>query len=238
MTSARPEAAPDVFAQPGWWDRESRAFASLRAVNELRLRLLHQWLGNWLHAAPRTVLDLGCGGGLMAVPLAKAGAIVLGIDTSLPALREARAQGCRRAAFVRGDLGSLPVPPQSADLVLLCDVLEHVDDPAAVLQKAATLLRPGGRMFVNTINRTLRARLLAVTLAEGLGLIPRGTHDPRRFVRPQEVATAAVRAGLRVDRWFGERPALLASLRRGVVCVREGSSLAVGYGVGLCLEDA
>jgi 2-polyprenyl-6-hydroxyphenyl methylase/3-demethylubiquinone-9 3-methyltransferase len=202
------------------------------------LQLLQNWLGAWLQERPRIVVDLGCGGGLMAVPLARTGARVLGVDLSLQALHEAQHQQAASASFACGDLAALPVKARSADLVLLCDVLEHVADPSAVLHAAAALLRPGGRLFVNTINRTLRARLLAVTLGEGLGLIPRGTHDPRRFVRPAELEAAALAAGLRVHRWFGERPALLASLRRGVVCVREGASLAVGYGAGLVMGDA
>jgi 2-polyprenyl-6-hydroxyphenyl methylase/3-demethylubiquinone-9 3-methyltransferase len=221
-----PGVAP--FTARGWWDPADRTYASLRAVNEVRLQILRGWLAE-LGAAARVVADLGCGGGLMAVPLAQAGARVLGVDRSRPALAAAAAQRQRGAAFVAGDVAAAPLRAAGADLVLLCDVLEHVADPAAAVAEAARLLRPDGLLFVNTINRTLRARLLAVVLAEGLRLIPRGTHDPARFVRPAELAAMTRSAGLRAERWRGERPRLWASLRARAVRVRPGRSLAVGY---------
>src|SRR5262249_10368653 len=173
-------------------------------------------------ALPRTVVDLGCGGGLMGVPLAENGVRVLGVDRSAPALREAAARKAPRALFVCADLQRLPLRDGCADLALLCDVLGHVDDVGATVAAAARLLRPGGGLFVHTINRTLRARLLAVVLGEGLGLIPRGTHDPRRFVRPQELEALARVHGLAAERWYGERPRLLATLRTRTVQLRRG----------------
>lgn len=227
------------FAAPGWWDPAVRAYASLRSVNELRLRLLAEWwspdaragvgAGAGAGEGPATVVDLGCGGGLAAVPLARAGARVLGVDLLRAALGEARAQGAPRALFVCGDLLRVPVAEGCADLVLLSDVLEHLDEPAAAVLGAARLLRPGGVLFVNTINRTRRARLLAVTLAEGLGLIPRGTHDPARFLTPDELAAMAQAVGLREIGRIGERPALWATLRRRRVVVRRSRNLSVGY---------
>jgi len=227
----------------GWW--EGRAYASLRAVNALRLQILDDWLSHWFAGAgPRRIVDLGCGGGLMALPLARRGAHVVAVDRSLPALREGvRQQHALRAParggvqFVHGDLLAPPIDAGSADLVLLCDVLEHVDEPAQAICAAARLLRPGGRLFVNTINRTLRARVLAVWLGEGLGLIPRGTHSADRFVRPDELKTMAHAADLRATDWCGERPALLASLRRRTVAVRPHASLAVGYSAGFTKEE-
>jgi 2-polyprenyl-6-hydroxyphenyl methylase/3-demethylubiquinone-9 3-methyltransferase len=232
-------AAPaDLFARPGWWDPGSRAYASLRAVTRLRLELLRDWLASWpAGTLPRTVVDLGCGGGLMGVPLALGGMRVLGVDRSAPALREAAARGARVALFVRADLQRLPLRDGCADLALLCDVLEHVDDVGAAVAAAARLLRSGGGLFVHTINRTLRARLLAVALGEGLGLIPRGTHDPRRFVRPQEVEALARAHGLAAERWYGERPRLWATLCTRTVQLRRGRSLAVGYAAGFRRMD-
>jgi 2-polyprenyl-3-methyl-5-hydroxy-6-metoxy-1,4-benzoquinol methylase len=115
---------------------------------------------------------------------------------------------------------------------VLNDVLEHLQQPALALCTAARILRPGGRLFVNTINRTLRARVLAIWLGEGLGLIPRGTHVARRLIRPRELEHMARSAGMLPTDWCGERPDLLASLRRRVVAVRRGASLAVGYCAG------
>ncbi|MGE3174146.1 MAG: bifunctional 2-polyprenyl-6-hydroxyphenol methylase/3-demethylubiquinol 3-O-methyltransferase UbiG [Planctomycetota bacterium] len=233
-------AAPrdsDVFSRPGWWDDGDRTYASLRAVNELRLEILGDWMRRWFGAeGPRRVVDLGCGGGLMALPLAQAGARVVAVDRNLDALRAGhdhqRALRRRGVEFVRGDLCAAPLPDGSADLVLLNDVVEHLEEPAAALHTAARLLRPGGRLFVNTINRTLRARVLAIWLGEGLGMIPRGTHRARLFVRPQELARKARAAGLVATDWSGERPLLLPSLRARAVRVGRGRSLAVGYCAG------
>jgi 2-polyprenyl-6-hydroxyphenyl methylase/3-demethylubiquinone-9 3-methyltransferase len=230
----------DPFALPGWW--EGRAYASLRAVNELRLQVLGDWQRAWFEGrGPRRVVDFGCGGGLMALPLAAGGARVLAVDRSLPALQQGAAQHSRqepggdaqlapaRVVFALADLLHPPVADRTADLALLCDVLEHVDEPERAVAAAARTLRAGGYLFVHTINRTLRARVLAIWLGEGLGLIPRGTHEARRFVRPRELERWAASAGLSACAWCGERPRLWASLRARAVAVTRGRSLAVGY---------
>ncbi|MGB3965084.1 MAG: methyltransferase domain-containing protein, partial [Planctomycetota bacterium] len=111
------------------------------------------------------------------------------------------------------------------------DVLEHVGDPAAAIAEAARILRPGGHLFVNTIARTLRARLFAIALGEGLGFLPRGTHRHDRFVRPDELDRMAAASELVRQRRTGERPALLATLRRRAVVLARTRSLAVGYAV-------
>lgn len=223
MNASDERAATDPFARRGWWtDRE---FASLRAVTDVRHRVLRRWVPE-LGAA--TVVDLGCGGGLLTARMATPGARAIGVDRALPALGEAR-ERVRGARFVAGDLFAVPLADGCADLVLLADVLEHVDDPAGVVREGARLLRPGGYLFVNTINRTLRARVLAVTIAERLGLIPRGTHDPRLFVRPHELRDYAAACGLRLCRETGERPRLLATLRSWTVQVEEAADMSVGY---------
>lgn len=222
-----------IFDRPGWWDPRCRAFASLRAVNDLRLSILGEWMLDWFPSGgPRRVVDLGCGGGLMAVPLARAGARVVGLELSRTALREGRKQRASSAHFVCADVHAPPVAPGSADLVLLSDVLEHVAEPAVVISAAARILRPGGHLFVNTINRTLRARVLAIWLGEGLGLIPRGTHDAACFIKPRELVAMARTCGLVPDRWCGESPSLLRSLQHLAVRVRRSDSLAVGYCAG------
>jgi 2-polyprenyl-6-hydroxyphenyl methylase/3-demethylubiquinone-9 3-methyltransferase len=222
------EANDPLYDRGGWWDAQCRAFASLRTVSSFRLDLLQRWLpGPWLG---RVVVDLGCGGGLLAVPLAAAGARVIGVDLARQALREALAR--REPGFqpVAGDLQAPPVAAASADVVLLADVLEHVEDHAAVVSAAAALLRPGGHLFVNTIHRTLRSRLLAITLGEGLGFVPRGTHTWRQFVPPERLDRLAVAAGLQLVRRAGEMPRVFATLRARAIVLREAKSLAVGYG--------
>ncbi|HLQ38867.1 MAG TPA: bifunctional 2-polyprenyl-6-hydroxyphenol methylase/3-demethylubiquinol 3-O-methyltransferase UbiG [Planctomycetota bacterium] len=215
-----------MYQRRGWWDPRCRAFASLRRVNAFRLQLLQEWLPE---LAGRTVVDIGCGGGLLAAPLAAAGAHVLGVDRAPTALADARAHSGPRARFVAGDARALPVKGGTADLVLLADVLEHVTPVAPLLREAVRLLRPGGMLFVSTINRTWRARWLAVTLGEGLRLLPRGTHDPRLFLRPEELLAMAANCGLVPVRQTGERPALLRTLLARAIVLRPAASLAIGY---------
>lgn len=218
-----------------WWDPDARAFASLRRVNAFRFGLLESWCGSWLRGA--RVVDLGCGGGLLAEPLAARGAHVLGIDTSLPSLRCAAARHRPRCRYVRGDLLSAPVRSDWADLVLLADVLEHVDDPRAAVAEAARIVAPGGHLYVNTINRTRRARWLAVHLAEGVGLVPRGTHDADMFVTPDELSDYARGAGLTQVSVAGEAPDLWATVRHRAITLRHSRSLAVGYGALFAKKD-
>ena len=115
--------------------------------------------------------------------------------------------------------------------MLLTDVLEHLEAPSVALREAARLLVPGGAVFASTINRTLRARLLAVTLGEGIGLIPRGTHDPRLFCRPEELDAVAGSYGLRRHAIQGEAVALWKTLRRFSIHLTAGRSTAVGYSI-------
>lgn len=219
-------AADPLFDRGGWSDPASAEFRSLRRTTGFRLELLQRWLpGEW---RGRVVLDLGCGGGLMAAPLAAAGARVLGIDIALAALRDGIASGGGHRA-VLADLAELPIADGTADVVLLADVLEHVAAPAAVIAAAARALRPGGHLFVNTIHRTLRSRLLAITLAEGLGYVPRGTHRWSQFVTPRELdAMAAANRLFRVQR-TGEVPRLVPTLRERAIVLKESASLAVAY---------
>lgn len=219
------------FGKPGWWDANCRTYASLRSVTTLRLQMLRTWLGAALRGAQ--VVDLGCGGGLLAIPLAELGARVLGVDQSDPALQQANAEATRRGlstcVFQRADMTATGLAEDRADVVLLADVLEHLPRPERALAEAARLLRPGGHLFVNTVNRTWRSRFLAITVGEGCGFIPKGTHDWRWFLRPDEVdAMAAVTRLRRIER-CGERPAIAATLQARAVVLRPTKSLAVGW---------
>ncbi|MCA8951668.1 MAG: 3-demethylubiquinone-9 3-O-methyltransferase [Planctomycetes bacterium] len=220
--------APDeLFDREGWWDPDCAAFRSLRGISEFRLALLRRWLpGDW---STRLVVDLGCGGGLVAIPLAATGARVIGVDVATTALRAATARNEPTFRAVAGDLDGVPVAPALADVVLLADVLEHVARPADAVAAAAGLLRPGGYLFVNTIHRTRRSRLLAITLGEGLGFIPAGTHRWEMFVTPAELDDMGRRAGLELVQRIGEAPRLWRTLRTGAIALRETPSLAVGY---------
>lgn len=225
MTASTNAIQSALFDRVGWWDERDRSFASLRAVAQSRLRQIRHWLPE---LTGLTVVDLGSGGGLLAVPLHEGGARVVAVDRAGAALREARRRS-GTLACVHGHLDAVPLRDGCADIALLVDVLEHDPQPMRLLSEAARILRPGGWLFVNTINRTLRARLLVVALAEGLGLIPRGTHDPQLFLRPAEVAAMARSHGLQFHDECGERPALLSTLRRRAVCLRPSRSNAVSY---------
>ena len=208
-----------------WWNPRSAAFRSLRGVNAFRVELVLEWLG--MELAGAMVVDTGCGGGLMVEPLIEEGAHVLGLDLSAASLRVAR--GRLGARFVRADESRLPVASGSADVVLLADVLEHVPSVEAALTEAARVLRKGGACFVNTINRTARARWIAVHLAEGVGLVPRGTHDPEMFVDAAELVRAAKRLGFDLERTQGEGIDVPLTIRRWTVALRRSEDLSIGY---------
>ena len=213
-----------------WADPRSRVFRSLRAIKAHHLALL-QGLASEA-ARPDLAVDLGCGGGLLAVPLAELATCVVGLDRSPASLAAARTAAGARGAhchFLQADLAQVPLASGCADLVLLSDVLEHVEEPAAGLREAARLLRPGGKLFVNTLNATRRARFLAVTLAESIGLVPRGTHDPRLFIAPERLVADAAAAGLRLVRIEGEVPRVWRTLCTWAIHVRASASLAVAY---------
>lgn len=213
-----------------WWDDSSTAFRSLRSVKDFRFRALVARYGPRLDGIG--LVDLGCGGGLLAIPLAERGARVTGVDISRPSLSTAAAEAHRRGVrcrFVQCDLRNTGLPEASADLVLLSDVLEHVTPPQDALAECARLLKPGGHAFVNTINRTIRARILAVTLAEGLGYVPCGTHDPALFVRPAELRSMAADVGLRCTSMIGESVRILPTLRARAIVLRPSRGLGVSY---------
>lgn len=223
-----------LYERSGWWDEDCRNYASLRSVAAFRLRTLLDWLGGSVRGL--RVVDLGCGGGLFSVPLAEAGARVIGLDLALAALREAAGRRAG-ALFAVASMEAAPIASASADLVLLADVLEHVPDPVPAVAEAARILRPGGRLFTHTINRTLWARLIAKSFAETFGLIPRGTHDPAWFVRPQELEQIARQQGLLTVRTQGERPDILRTLRHWTVVLRSSRSRAIGYAMLFARTD-
>ncbi len=185
-----------------WWDDDDGLFAPLRALAPARMAYLER---AGLDVAGRTVLDVGCGGGFMAAPLAEAGGAVIGVDIAAGAIEAAAARlesRGLRGDFRQGEGAALPVEADSIDLAICTDVLVHVPDPRLVILEISRVLRPGGVLLVSTINRTWLAELVMITLGEDLlGLVHRGTHDPAKFIRPAELSG-----------WLSESGMVLAGL--------------------------
>jgi 2-polyprenyl-6-hydroxyphenyl methylase/3-demethylubiquinone-9 3-methyltransferase len=186
-----------------FWDPAGE-FGPLHRLNPVRLAYVAE-------RAPlngRAVLDVGCGGGILSEALARAGATVTGIDLAPAALATAELHALESGVAVQYRLSSAEalaaLRPASFDVVTCMEMLEHVPDPASVLGALARLVRPGGSVFVSTLNRTPKAFLLAIVGAEYLArLLPRGTHEYARFIRPSELARAARAAGLELAHLAG-----------------------------------
>ena len=177
----------DAIAQR-WWDPEGE-FAPLHRLNPLRAG----YVAGRVKLQDARVLDVGCGGGLLAEALARHGAHVTGIDLSPAAIEVADLHALAEGLDVRYrcvDVASLiGAEHDSYDVVVCMELIEHVPDPAALLASLAALVRSGGTVFVSTLNRTARSFGLAIVAAEYvLGIVPRGTHDYARFIRPSELA--------------------------------------------------
>lgn len=187
----------DALAQR-WWDPAGE-FAPLHRINPLRVG----YVAERTPLAGRRVCDVGCGGGLLSEALAQAGAHVLGIDLATAALEVAELHALEQQLPVTYRCVSAEelaaAAPAAFDAVTCMEMLEHVPDPQSVLRALHDLVKPGGDVFVSTINRTPKAFVLAIVGAEYvLRMLPRGTHDYERFIRPSELARGARAAGLRV----------------------------------------
>ena len=192
-----------------WWKPDGK-FAVLHAFNPVRLQFIKDHVCAAFDRDPAAerplkglrLLDIGCGGGLLSEPLAKAGAEVVGIDPSekniKTAMVHAREQGLDIDYRVT-TAEALAEQDEQFDVVLNMEVLEHVNDPAAFVHTCASLLRPQGIMFCATLNRTLKSFLLAIVGAEYiLRWLPRGTHQWEKFIRPEELEEWLGQAGLAV----------------------------------------
>lgn len=195
----------DTFADK-WWSDDIRWVRTLKNLVPGRLKHFDQlidWQG-------KDVLDLGCAGGFMAEALAKRGANVTGIDPATDAISAARQHAKSQGLRIGYDVGvgeALPYTDASFDAVVCVDVLEHVADLQKVMTEVARILRPGGMFLFDTINRNPVARLATITVAEDiLRLLPRGTHDPAMFIKPQELRAAMDAAGLLPGRFTGLGP--------------------------------
>lgn len=180
-----------------WWDKESE-FRPLHQINPLRL----DWMDNIVPLKGLRVLDVGCGGGILADAMARKGADVLGIDLSTKALKvaqlhalEAQTEGVEYREISAEALAA--EQPASFDVVTCMEMLEHVPDPSLVVKACATLVKPGGHVFFSTINRNAKAFLFAIVGAEYvLNLLPRGTHEYAKLIKPSELAGHCRSAGL------------------------------------------
>jgi len=182
-----------------WWDPAGPQKA-LHAMNPARL----DYVAARTTLAGAQVLDVGCGAGLLSEALAQAGARVTALDLAPDLLRVARLHGLESGVQVDYRLQTAEAlaagQPAAFDAVTCMEMLEHVPDPAAILQACATLLKPGGRLFLSTLNRTPAAFALAIVGAEYVArLLPRGTHQYRDFIRPSELAAWLRAAGLQLE---------------------------------------
>ena len=181
-----------------WWDKNSE-FKPLHEINPLRLNYIDEHAG----LAGKRVLDVGCGGGILSESMSERGAEVMGIDLGEKALKVAQLHQYESNAKVEYRLVAVEELaqeiPESFDVVTCMEMLEHVPDPAAVVRACARLVKPGGKVFFSTINRNPKAYLFAVVGAEYvLNLLPRGTHEYEKFIKPSELAAWARAAGLDV----------------------------------------
>lgn len=171
-----------------WWDPASE-FRPLHEINPLRL----DWIDRKASLAGKTVLDVGCGGGILSEAMAGAGARVTGIDLSEKALGVARLhlfESGHKVAYHLASAEDFAIEhPGAFDVVTCMELLEHVPDPASTIAACARLVRPGGHVFFSTLNRNPKSYLFAVIGAEYiLKLLPKGTHDYAKFIKPSELA--------------------------------------------------
>jgi 2-polyprenyl-6-hydroxyphenyl methylase / 3-demethylubiquinone-9 3-methyltransferase len=205
MTNADPaELAKFSAVAHRWWDPTSD-FKPLHDINPLRLGYIDERCGG---LREKLALDVGCGGGILAEAMAREGARVTGVDLSEKALAVARLHQLESGVSVDYRLTAAEALVAEAagtfDVVTCMELLEHVPEPASTVAACARLVRPGGIVVFSTINRNAKAYVLAVIGAEYvLKLLPRGTHDYARFLKPSEVAAFARRAGLETDALIG-----------------------------------
>jgi len=186
-----------------WWD-PSGAMRPLHEMNPMRLA----WIDGQAGLAGKRVVDVGCGGGILTESMARSGATVLGIDLSPKPLRVAELHALETGARVDYREVSAETlaaeQPESFDVVTCMEMLEHVPDPAQTVAACASLVRPGGWVFVSTLNRNAKSFLLAIVGAEYvLGLLPKGTHEYEKFIKPSELAAYARAAGLELAQVSG-----------------------------------
>ena len=204
MTNADPLEL-EKFSQLAhrWWDPSSE-FKPLHEINPLRL----QYINRIVPLSGKAVLDVGCGGGILSESMAGLGAQVTGIDLGDKALQVAKLhllESGKQVEYRKISVeGLAEEKPASYDIVTCMEMLEHVPDPSSTVRACAQLVKPGGHVFFSTLNRNPKSYLFAVIGAEYfLNLLPRGTHDYAKFIKPSELAQFCRNAGLDVDEIAG-----------------------------------
>lgn len=217
------EAAHFGALAADWWDPNGSS-AMLHRLNPVRLAYIREQVDMHWHVdareryplAGRSAIDVGCGAGLLAEPLARLGARVTGVDAAPENIAAARAHAERQGlsiAYHAGELAALPAA--TFDLVTAMEVVEHVTDPGAFVGHLAARLAPGGLMILSTPNRTALSKLLLVEAAERIGAVPRGTHDWGRFLKPEELTALLEGAGLEVIDRTGLSPSPAKGFKLG-----------------------
>jgi 2-polyprenyl-6-hydroxyphenyl methylase / 3-demethylubiquinone-9 3-methyltransferase len=206
--AARREAAHFGQLAGDWWDPKG-ASAMLHRLNPVRLAYLRDRIDqHWQideralrPLAGKSALDVGCGAGLLTEPLARLGARVTGVDAAPELIEAARLHAAGQDLPVTYVAGTVEAVAGCFDLITALEVIEHVPDPQGFLLALAERLAPGGLLILSTPNRTAWARLLTITLAEGFGAIPRGTHHFEQFIAPERLDAMLSIAGLQpIDR--------------------------------------
>ena len=187
-----------------WWDPESE-FRPLHQINPLRL----DWIDQFAAISGKNVVDVGCGGGILAESMARRGANVLGVDLADKPLKVAQLHAME-AGVANLDYRSIAAEdlaaeqPAAFDVVTCMEMLEHVPDPSSIIRACASMARPGGWVFFSTLNRNPKSFLFAIVGAEYLlKLLPQGTHEFSRFIRPAELARWIREAGLELVQFKG-----------------------------------
>jgi 2-polyprenyl-6-hydroxyphenyl methylase/3-demethylubiquinone-9 3-methyltransferase len=230
----------EIYNQPGdiWWDENQPLHAIRTALNPARLEYFAAaFAATGLHPAGKVIIDVGCGGGLMAEQVAELGAKVIGIDPSAASIATARRHAAAGGLAIDYLIGSgeyLPVGDACADAVYCVDVLEHVADLDAVIAETARVLKPGGLYLFDTINRTRLSKLAVIKLSQewsATAWVPPGLHDWAQFITPAELGRCLVRHGLRqqdlTGMWPGVSPPALIRLVRQV---KKGSLSCADFG--------
>ncbi|MBL9071641.1 MAG: bifunctional 2-polyprenyl-6-hydroxyphenol methylase/3-demethylubiquinol 3-O-methyltransferase UbiG [Sphingopyxis sp.] len=217
------EAAHFGALAADWWDPHGSS-AMLHKLNPVRLsyirdRIDAHWYVDARERRPltgRTAIDVGCGAGLLAEPLARMGAKVTGVDAAPENIAAAKGHAAGQGLsidYFAGELAALPAA--IFDFVTSMEVVEHVADPGAFVAELASRLAPGGLMILSTPNRTMLSKLLLVEAAERIGAVPRGTHDWDQFLKPEELTQLLEGAGLEVFDRTGLSPSAAKGFKLG-----------------------
>jgi len=239
----------DLYDQLSWWD-DNQPFATLEAFTPARFTYFHDVLTTRLRLELKglRVLDVGCGGGLLAERFSRTGAQVTGMDPSGPSLEAARAHAREQGLEIdyrQGVAEELPFPDGTFDLVYCCDTLEHVTSTDRAVGEAVRVLKPGGHYLYDTINRTFRSKLAMIKMAQewkSVSFAPKDLHDWNSFIRPDELYALFRRHGLDNQETIGfasTRPQLelLKDMRRRARGEITYGELGRRFGLGVHPKD-